>query len=65
MKTFWQNLHENHEHLKRKIHGFRIPLSSNGQRVMKVIYFSIPIVVGYFIMEVINFSFLDEIKCFN
>ena len=44
-------LAEKHERLKKRIHNFRIPLSKNGQRVMFVVYFSIPIVVGYNVMQ--------------
>ncbi len=40
-----------HEELKRRIHAFRIPLSPMGIRVMKVVYFTIPIIGGYFLME--------------
>ena len=47
----FSNLAEKHERLKKRIHNFRIPLSKNGQRVMFVVYFSIPIVVGYNIMQ--------------
>lgn len=47
----FSNLAEKHERLKKRIHNFRIPLSKNGQRVMFVVYFSIPIVVGYQVMQ--------------
>lgn len=49
---FFQQLHEKHERLKKRIHSFRIPLSPRGQAIMKVVYFSIPVIGGYFIMEV-------------
>lgn len=47
----FSNLGKKHERLKKKIHNFRIPLSKNGQRVMFVVYFSIPIIAGYHIMQ--------------
>ena len=37
-----------HRRLKHKIHNTRIPLSPAGQRVAKVVYFCIPLVVGKF-----------------
>ena len=47
----FSELAEKHERLKKRIHNFRIPLSKNGQRVMFVVYFSIPIIVGYNVMQ--------------
>ncbi|CAK9027906.1 Calmodulin [Durusdinium trenchii] len=40
-----------HEALKKKIHSTRIPLSKNGQRVMMMVYITVPVVAGYFVME--------------
>jgi len=40
-----------HERLKKQIHGTRIPLSKNGIRIMKVVYFTTPIVAGYYVMQ--------------
>ncbi|TMW63033.1 hypothetical protein Poli38472_005651 [Pythium oligandrum] len=40
-----------HERLKKRIHSFRIPLSKNGQRAMSVVYFSVPVIGGYFVMK--------------
>lgn len=48
---FLRGLGERHERLKKKIHGTRIPLSKTGQRVMAGVYFSIPVVAGYFVMQ--------------
>lgn len=48
---FLRELGERHERLKKKIHSTRIPLSKNGQRVMAAVYFSIPVVAGYYIMQ--------------
>jgi hypothetical protein len=48
---FLRQLSEGHERLKKKIHSTRIPLSKNGQRAMGVVYFSIPVISGYFLMK--------------
>lgn len=43
---------ERHEALKKKIHGFRMPIQNKfGLFGVGVVYFSIPLVAGYFIME--------------
>lgn len=49
---FLRELNRRHEALKHRIHSFRIPLSKTGQRIMGVVYFSIPVIAGYFIMSV-------------
>ena len=51
---FLRTLGEKHEALKNRIHSFRIPLSPAGQRVMLCVYFSAPIVAGYYIMQWTN-----------
>lgn len=38
------------ERLKVRIHSARIPLSKNGQRFMGVVYFTVPIIFGYYSM---------------
>lgn len=48
---FLRNLSARHERLKKQIHSTRIPLSATGQRLMGVVYFSIPVVCGYFVMK--------------
>lgn len=48
----FQDLRDRHEKLKKRIHAFRIPLSPRGQLAMKCVYFSIPLIAGYFIMDV-------------
>ena len=40
-----------HEELKKRIHNFRIPLSPTGQRIMSLVYLSLPIIGGYLIMQ--------------
>ncbi len=37
--------------MKSRIHNFRIPLSPTGRRIMGFIYFAVPLVSGYFLME--------------
>lgn len=46
-----ENIFKRHQELKERIHAFRIPLSSNGQRFMGFVYFTIPIISGYFLMQ--------------
>ncbi|KAF4039746.1 hypothetical protein GN244_ATG08135 [Phytophthora infestans] len=48
---FLRRLGERHEALKKKIHATRIPLSKNGQRVMGLVYFTTPIIGGYYVMK--------------
>ena len=45
------DLYERHERFKKKIHSFRLPLSPAGQKFMGFIYFTVPIVIGYFVMQ--------------
>jgi hypothetical protein len=49
---FFKDVSRRHEELKKRIHAFRIPLSPAGQRVMGLVYFSIPVIGGYYIMQV-------------
>lgn len=51
MMDFFRQLGERHEALKKKIHSTRIPLSKNGQRFMGLVYFTTPIVGGYYVMK--------------
>ena len=51
MFEWLQRLGQKHEDLKKRIHSFRMPLSPLGQRVMGLVYFSIPVVGGYFVMQ--------------
>lgn len=46
-----RGLSERHEIFVKRVHAFRIPLSPRGQRFMGLVYFSIPVVAGYFIMQ--------------
>ena len=44
-----------HARLKHRIHSFRVPIQSKyGIFGMGCIYFSIPVVAGYFVMEFTN-----------
>lgn len=51
--TSWLwRFHQNHERLKRAVHeGMRIPLPPWGRRFMGFVYFTIPIVGGYYVMQ--------------
>ncbi|ETW03345.1 hypothetical protein H310_04836 [Aphanomyces invadans] len=40
-----------HERLKKRIHSTRIPLGPKGKAVMTVVYFTTPIICGYFVMQ--------------
>jgi hypothetical protein len=63
---FLRSLGERHERLKKKIHSTRIPLSKNGQRFMAAVYFSIPVISGYYIMQWAqsraDVNFLKEVR---
>ena len=48
---FLRQLGERHERLKERVHAFRIPLSPAGQRFMGFVYFTIPVIGGYFLMQ--------------
>ena len=37
--------------LKQRIHAFKIPLSPRGIRIARVVYFTVPIVVGVGVMQ--------------
>ena len=49
--AFFRNLSARHTALKEHIHAFRIPLPPMGQKVMMLIYSSIPVIGGYYIMQ--------------
>jgi hypothetical protein len=51
MLSFFKRLSERHEALKESIHNFRMPLSPMGVRIMKVVYFTTPIIGGWYIMQ--------------
>lgn len=46
----------------KRVHAFRIPLSPAGQRVAQVVYFSIPVIGGYFIMDWATSKAREEIE---
>eukprot|EP01038_Epipyxis_sp_PR26KG_P004563 gene4563-6435_t len=48
---FLKDISRRHEELKKRIHAFRIPLSPNKRRFMGLVYFCIPVVSGYYIMQ--------------
>jgi hypothetical protein len=40
-----------HRELKERIHAFRLPLSRPALAVARVVYFTTPILAGYFLMQ--------------
>ncbi|GAB5031299.1 Hypothetical protein NocV09_00501670 [Nannochloropsis oceanica] len=50
LMTTLRDLQERHKRFVKKVHAFRIPLSPQGKAVAQVVYFSVPVVAGYFIM---------------
>lgn len=48
---FFDDLSSQHQRLKERIHGFRMPLSRKGRIAMNVVYFSIPVIGGHYIMQ--------------
>jgi len=51
MLAFLRFLSTRHTALKERIHAFRIPLPPAGQKIMGFVYFSIPVIGGYHIMQ--------------
>ena len=51
MFSFLRDISARHERLKERIHAFRLPLSPTGQKIMGLVYFCIPIIGGYYIMQ--------------
>lgn len=51
MFSFLKGIGDKHERLKERIHNFRIPLSPAGQKIMGFVYFCIPVIGGYYIMQ--------------
>lgn len=45
------DLSAKHQRLKERIHGFRMPLSRRGRIAMNIVYFSIPVIGGHYIMQ--------------
>jgi len=56
---FLRNFSQHHEDLKKRIHSFRIPLGPTGRRIMGVVYFSIPVVLG---IQIMNWAQAQAIK---
>ena len=49
---YWHQLHVRHERLKTAIHeGWRYPLPRWGRVVMGCIYFSLPVIGGWYVMQ--------------
>lgn len=51
MMDFMKSIPARHEALKKRIHNFKYPLSPFYLKVVQGVYFTIPIVIGYYIME--------------
>ena len=51
MFAFFRRMSAEHASLKERIHTYRIPLPPAGQKLMGFVYFSIPIIGGYYIMQ--------------
>jgi hypothetical protein len=49
--SFLRSISARHNALKERIHAFRIPLSPAGQKFMGFVYFTIPIIGGYYVMQ--------------
>jgi hypothetical protein len=58
----FSNLSARHEALKKRIHSFKIPLSKPWINVMKVVYFSIPIIAGVIIMDKANKQAVENLE---
>ena len=48
---FLRDLGRRHGELKKRIHATRVPLGARGQVIMGLVYFSIPVIGGYYIMD--------------
>jgi hypothetical protein len=49
---FFRKLNQRHERLKNWVHeGWRVPLPPWGQKAMGFVYFCIPVVGGYYVMQ--------------
>jgi hypothetical protein len=51
MLAFLRKMSAGHTALKERIHAYRIPLPPAGQKLMGFVYFSIPVIGGYSIMQ--------------
>jgi len=51
MLAFLRSISARHTALKERIHAFRIPLPPAGQKFMGLVYFTIPVIGGYNIMQ--------------
>lgn len=51
---FMRDVHDRHERLKHRVHSYRLPLSPRGRFLMGCVYFSLPIILGYNIMQFTN-----------
>ena len=50
--SWFRTISDRHERIKEYIHnGFRYPLPKSGQYIMGFVYFSIPVISGWYIMQ--------------
>lgn len=54
MLAFFRRLYAAQQSLKHYIHNTRIPLSPTGQKVMGLVYFTIPVVGGVYLMDKVS-----------
>jgi hypothetical protein len=48
----YHEFHKRHEHVKNYVHnGFRYPLPPWGRTIMGFVYFSLPVIGGYHVMQ--------------
>lgn len=48
---FMDDFSAGHQRLKERIHNFRMPLSRPGRIAMNVVYFSVPVIGGHYLMK--------------
>ena len=46
-----RSLNDRHVALKKRVHSFRLPLSPRGVLLMQCVYFTIPVVGGWYVMQ--------------
>ena len=49
--AFLRDLNARHTALKERIHAYRFPLPPGGQKFMGLVYFTIPVIAGYYVMQ--------------
>lgn len=57
-----RDLQARHKAFVKRVHAFRIPLSPRGRAIAQIVYFSVPIIGGYFIMDWATNKAKEEIQ---